>query len=54
MHCDSCERPIDAETDRFIEIVETHVAPDLSLERSDGRVLCEDCRAPDEKLLAQN
>lgn len=52
MRCGECHRPIDPETDRHVEVVETHVAPDLGLEGSDGRVLCVDCRPPDEKLLA--
>jgi len=52
MHCHDCDTTIDPETDRYTEVVETLVAPDLGLEGSDGRVLCAECADTDEALLA--
>lgn len=51
MRCDDCHGVIDPETDRHVEVVETHVAPDLGLEGSDGRVLCEECGGTNEAVL---
>lgn len=52
MRCDDCEALIDPETDRHLLVSERLVAPDLGVEGSDGRTLCERCMDPQCATLA--
>lgn len=52
MHCDSCDRKIDPETDRHLVVSERLVAPDWGVEGSDGAAYCADCMGPQMATLA--